>query len=486
MEKIIGREIEKNKLTQILHSKEAEFLALYGRRRVGKTFLIRNFFQGKGLYFELAGEKDASHRMQLDNFHRAVQEVFQPDLPIKQPDSWKEAFSTLTTLVEMQPGKKKVILFFDELPWLATSRSGVIQALDYEWNRKWSRNINIKLIVCGSASSWILEKLIHAKGGLHNRITGTIHLLPFTLGESNHYLNSRGIRLKPIQVLELYMVMGGILHYLRQVEKGKSSTQVINSLCFNKDGFLFSEFNRLFQSLFDRAEVHNKMIREIAKKRNGISREDLLKATRYTSGGTFNKRLQELEKSGFIDVFVPYGKSKKNISIKILDEYSLFFLNWIDPIQKKGSIGYNPNYWLNVSKEPKYRSWSGYAFEAVCLKHVDQIIKSLKIKNLAGEIGNWRFIPSKGSKDIGAQIDLLIDRTDNSINICEIKFSTKEYSIDKSYAKKLAKKIQVFEEKLNLKKQIFLTMITTMGIKNNIWSEDLVDSEVILKDLFDG
>jgi AAA+ ATPase superfamily predicted ATPase len=483
LQTIIGRQSEKEKLSKILSSNEAEFLALYGRRRVGKTFLIHEFFQDRGLYFELTGQKDAGLKMQLDNFYQAVQEAFKPNLPIKKPDSWKEALSILTTLVEAQPRKKKIILFFDELPWLATKRSGMLQALEYEWNRKWSRTDNLKLIVCGSAASWVLEKLIQAKGGLHNRITDTIHLQPFTLGESSRYLKSRGVKLKPMQILELYMVIGGIPHYLRQVEKGKSSTQIINSLCFHKDGFLFTEFNRLFHSLFDHAEVHNKIICEIGKKRNGILRRDLLEATGYKSGGTFKKRLQELKESGFIQEFIPYGKNRKDFTIKIVDEYTLFFLHWIKPVQHRSAFRYNPNYWLNLSKEPRYRIWAGYAFEAVCMKHINQILKKLAIENLALEIGSWHYTSPKKSRETGTQIDLLIDRIDNSINVCEIKFSNNQYSIDKNYARNLDNKTKVFEEKTGTKKQIFLSMITTLGLKKNFYSEDLVDSEVVLKDL---
>ena len=199
-------------------------------------------------------------------------------------------------------------MFFDELPWLATRRAGLLQAMDYEWNSQWSKIENLIVNVCGSAASWILEKLINAKGGLHNRITDTIHLHPFSLNETDLYLSSKGIRLKPMQILELYMVMGGIPHYLRQIKKGQSATQIINSLCFHKDGFLFSEFNRLFESLFDHSEVHNAIIREIAKKRNGILRDGLLKATGLSSGGTLRKRIMELRESGFIDNHAWYKK----------------------------------------------------------------------------------------------------------------------------------------------------------------------------------
>ncbi len=483
MQKIIGRESEKTSLSKLLDSNDPEFLAIYGRRRVGKTFLIHEFFHKKGLYFELIGQKDAGLKMQLDNFYQAVQETFQPKLPIKRPETWKEALSILTTLVESQPGKKKIILFFDELPWLATKRSGLLQALEYEWNRKWSRNKRLKLIVCGSAASWVIDKLIQAKGGLHNRITGTIHLQPFTLGESSRYLKSRGVKLKPLQILELYMAIGGVPHYLRLVEKGKSATQIINSLCFHKDGFLFTEFTRLFASLFDHADIHRKIIYEIAKKRNGILRGELLEAAGYKSGGTFNKRLQELRESGFIQEFIPYGKSRKDFTIKIVDEYTLFYLHWIKPLQDKSAFRYNPNYWLNLSKKPGYLSWAGYAYEAVCMKHIDQILKKLEIENLASGIGSWRYVPPKKSSETGAQIDLLIDRIDDSINVCEIKYSIDKYSIDKNYARNLDNKIRVFEKKTATKKQIFLTLITTLGLKRNFYSEELINSEIELKDL---
>ena len=252
---------------------------------------------------------------------------------------------------------------------------------------------------------------------------------------------------------------------------------------FQNTDHIGSEFNRLFQSLFDHAEVHNKIICEIGEKRNGILRRDLLEATGYKSGGTFKKRLQELKESGFIQEFIPFGKARKDFTIKIVDEYTLFFLNWIKPVQLRSALRYNPNYWLNLSKEPQYRTWTGYAFEAVCMKHIDQILKKLKVESLASEIENWHYLPPKRSKETGAQIDLLINRIDNCINVCEIKFSNTQYSIDKNYARNLDNKVKVFEEKTGTKKQIFLSMITTMGLKKNFYSEDLVDSEVVLKDL---
>ena len=458
-------------------------MSIYGRRRVGKTYLIREFSHNRGIYLEIMGQKDASLKEQLNNFYTSLLEAFNPILAIKKPESWKEGLTILTAILKIIPSKKKIVLFFDELPWLATKKSGILQALEYEWNRNWSKNKNLRLIVCGSAASWVIEKLIFSKGGLHNRITDTIHLKPFTLYETQEYLKSKGIQLKPIQVLELYMVMGGIPHYLKQIEKGKSSTQNINDLCFHKDGFLFSEFERLFRSLFDHSSIHYHIIREIGKKRNGILRNDLLKATGLHSGGTFNKQIKELKESGFVQEFIPFGKTKKDYKLKIVDEYTLFYLYWINPVKSKGSLLYHTNYWLNLFQHPSYQSWLGYAFESVCSKHISQILKKLRIENLALEVGSWHYTPSPKSKEKRAQIDLLINRTDNSIQIFEIKFCKSEFVIDKTYAKKLDNKLSVFEEITNCKKQLFLSMITTLGIKKNLYSEDLIQSEVTLNDL---
>ena len=451
---------------------------------MGKTFLIKNVFEKKVIYIESTGEKDTSYKEQLFNYIKSIERVFSPDIPIKTPASWKEAFAITTVFFKNQPKNKKIILFLDELPWMAKKRSGLIQALDYYWNMEWSRINNLILIVCGSAASWVIDNLINAKGGLHNRLTKIIHLEPFSLGETKHFLINRGIKLQDMQILELCLTTGGIPQYLKQIEKGKSAYQNINDMCFKKDGYLFDEYSRLFASLFDHSDMHEKIISTIAQKPEGISRRELLKKAGKYSGGTFNKHLRELQESGFIEIFIPFGKKKKNYTVKIIDEYTIFHHNWIKEMKNKKMISQNKNYWITLMKEPKWQAWAGYAFEFVCFKHNRKIIKALQIEQVAGEIGNWRFIPKKGSQETGAQIDLLIDRSDDSITICEIKFSKNEYLIDKKYAKSLLNKIEMFEKHFSHKKQIFLSMITTKEIKANIYSEDLIMSQVLLEDLF--
>lgn len=481
---IVGREREIKTLDQLWKSKEAEFLALYGRRRVGKTYLIREYFsENNCVYFEISGEKDGNLHNQLENFTHLFSQSFYNGLSLLTPSHWKDAFELLTKEIQKIPQSKKIVLFFDELPWLAGKKSGILQALDYYWNSFWSKQRNLILIVCGSAASWMLENLINAKGGLHNRLTKTILLKPYPLHGVKIFLQSRNIVLTEKQVLDLFMVFGGIPYYLKQIEKGKSATQIINRVCFQSDGLLYSEFDRLFGSLFEHAEINLAMIRAIAKKRHGLSRGELIKNTSIASGGTLNKRLRELEAAGFIQKYVPYGNKKKEHYYRIIDEYCYFYLTWIEPIKNSG-MKVGKSYWQTKSKTAPAISWSGYAFENICLKHTDQIQEALELQEIACEIGSWRYVPAKRSDDTGAQIDLLFDRADGIISLCEIKHSENIFSVDKSYAKVLKNKIEVFEKHFPTKKQIFLTLITTMGAKSTIWSEEIIHNQVTLKDLF--
>jgi hypothetical protein len=443
--------------------------------------LVREFFESQGNYFELTGKKNSSPTEQLKNFAESFSRTFYSGVELLPLKSWRDALTLLTREIEKSPTKKH-LLFFDELPWLATHKSGFIQALDYFWNSYWSRMPNIKVILCGSAASWMLEHLINARGGLHNRLTRTIQLMPLNLYETQEYLLSRKVRLSEKQLLDLYMSIGGIPYYLNYVEAGKSAEQNIQEICFDMNGVLFTEFKRLFESLFQNAELNLRIVREIASKREGISREELLRKLNASSGGTFNKRLNELQTAGFIQGFIPYRHKKKEQYFRVIDEYSSYYLTWIDPVAEKGFP--QTNYWKLCTRNPRWLAWSGYAFESICLKHLPQILRALRLESIACEIGNWRYIPSKGSKESRAQIDLLFDRQDDAVTLCEIKYSTNKYEIDKSYAKDLKSKLDVFQSKTITSKQLSLALITVNGVKKNLWSEELVSNQVELKDLF--
>lgn len=483
-EEILGREKEKAILDTIWASKEAEFIAIYGRRRVGKTYLIRQYFSNKGLYLEASGAKDMPLKTQLENFMKALSKTFFGGVALATPKSWDEAFTILTQELDKLPRTKKMTIFLDELPWMATKRSNMLQALDYYWNLHWSRMAHVTLIACGSAASWMLEKLIYAKGGLHKRITRKILLEPYTLRETEQFLQSRGITYTHKQIVDLYMAIGGIPFYLKGIKKGCSAAQNINALCFEKNGLLYDEFDNLFESLFEQAELNLQIVRQIVKHGNRISREQLIETTRIQSGGTLNKRLTELEAAGFIQSFLPYGRTARDHYYRVIDEFSLFHLRWIEPYLASKMMHDEHGYWQNMTKTPAVSSWLGLAFETLCLKHIGQIRRTLGIERIACKIGSWQYKPKKGSDEDGVQIDLLFDREDGVITLCEIKYSEQPFAIDKAYAKKLMSKSDVFERRMKTTKQLFIAFITASGLKPSIWSEELVQQQVTIKDFF--
>lgn len=478
---IIGREREIKILNNIYKSNNAEFVALYGRRRIGKTFLIHNMFKAKESFFEISGIKDGDLDDQLQNFTKAFSDKFYPGLKVQRPQNWREAFELLTNEIHKIPKSKKFVFFIDELPWLATKKSSLLQNIDYFWNQIWSKLPNFKLIVCGSAASWILNNLVNAKGGLYNRITKSIKLGAFSLKETKEFLDMKKLKLNHDDIVEIYMIMGGVPFYLNQLTKSASITNQINELCFRGDGLLHTEFPRLFKSLFDESTLNLQIVREIASKRYGVSFKDLLESTGKKSGGRFKLRLEELEASGFIQSFLPIGRKKRGHYYKVVDPYTFFYLKWIENYNTSNVR--SANHWLNNKKTPSYYSWAGLSFELICYLHIDKILSELKLDKMQCRIGDWKYQASKSSEN-GAQIDLVIDREDKAITLCEIKYTGSDFSIDKAYAKQLINKAEKFEEEFGAEKQIFWAIITNQKFKRNIWSEDLISSAVGIKTLF--
>jgi AAA+ ATPase superfamily predicted ATPase len=470
MQKIIGREKELSDLRSLYSSVKSEFVAVYGRRRVGKTFLIRSAFKNN-FTFQMTGLAKASLKQQLTNFHLALtsHDTAKDYSPAK---NWLTAFLQLSQYLDTQ--KRKKVVFIDELPWFDTRKSKFIQGLEHFWNSWASARNDIVLIVCGSATSWMINKLINDKGGLHNRITKRIKLEPFTLYECEKYLKSRKISLDRYQIIQLFMAMGGIPFYWDEVKPGRSAMQNIENICFSETGLLRNEFINLYRSLFNNYEKHINLVSAIAKKSKGLSRDEIIKLSGLPNAGSTTRLLDELEESGFIRKYIPFGRKSRNSLYQLVDFYTHFYLRFI----KKSHPGNNN--WLNAVDTPGYRAWSGYAYEQICMYHLPQIKQSLGIGGVFTTISSWR----SSKKDRGAQIDLIIDRRDQVINICEVKFSINPYSINKKYASELRNKIGAFKSETATRKSVFLTMITTYGIQQNIHSTGLVQGEVKMDDLF--
>lgn len=476
MDNVIGRKEEIKLLHEALKSRSPGLIAVYGRRRVGKTYLIRNTFADR-LVFELTGMYGASLKEQLLQFSKSFQKATGSALALKPPDSWVDAFHALGQFLETQQKRKKLVVFFDEFPWLDGRKSGFLSAFEHFWNTWASRQSHLLVVICGSAASWMIRNIVNNKGGLHQRITQKIRLLPFTLSETEAYIRNLGSNLDRYQLLQLYMAIGGIPQYLNSIAKGDSTARVINKTCFTKDGLLTGEFNNLYGSLFELAENHIKAVRALAMVPGGLTRQEIIDQCGLSSGGRTTLMLEELEESGFIQASHPFDKVSKDAIYRLIDEFSLFYLKFMDKRGTKAN-------WERISEGPSYKIWSGMAFEAVCLKHVEQIKAALYLTGKQTYEGTWRHVPSKGSKEKGAQIDLLIDREDHCINLCEIKFYSEALVIDKSYAAVLQQKLDVFRERVKTKKTLFLTLITTYGIKENSYADLLVHKSLDMNVLF--
>lgn len=468
-----GRQEEKAQLDRLLASREAEFLALYGRRRVGKTYLIREHFK-KQLTFELTGLKDGHLKEQLTHFNKELRERSGKEHDV--PKSWQEAFQQLEAFLKSRRSQKKQVIFLDELPWLASARSRFLPALDHFWNTVLSRDPRYILIICGSAASWMISKVIDHKGGLHNRVTARMKLEPFTLGESSRFLKSRRVTLTEYDQLTLAMVMGGVPHYLKEASPGRSAAQIIDRACFHQNGLLRDEFDRLYASLFDHSDRHVDIVRQLAAHPQGVTRSALTNA--YASGGRLTKTLRELEAAGFISAHAPFAKKSKDSLYRLADEYSLFFLKWID--KKRGQ---GPGTFLKKINSPAWRAWSGYALESLAHKHLRQIKQALGIAEVETNHRSWIHRPDD-TWPKGAQIDLLLDRADQTINLIEIKFSQAHFTITKKYAAELRQKLQVFRDVTGTKKNVFLTFLTTHGITPNAYSRELVQESITTQTLF--
>ena len=478
MTTIIGRKKEQEELGRLYQSGKAEFVVVYGRRRVGKTFLVREFFNEKLDFYhtglsplELEGSK--LQEKQLQSFYFSLKR-YGADIDT-QPTNWLEAFEMLITLLEKKGKNKRQVIFIDEMPWMDTPRSGFITALEHFWNGWAAGQSHLMLIVCGSATSWISDKLIQNKGGLYGRTTYEIHLSPFTLGECETYFKHENIAMDRYDILQCYMAMGGIPYYLSYLQKGCSLAQNIDRLFFQKDGKLRTEFHRLYASLFNDPETYIKVIRLLGQKREGYTRAEIAQHTGIPYGGGLTKILKSLEISDFILPYTYYGESSRNIHYKLTDFYTLFYIHFLDKKSHK-----NPRFWQENLLSPSLNAWRGLSFEEVCFVHQDKIKQALGIASVHTEISPWR---NRKEETEQAQIDMLIDRADRIINVCEMKFTTNDFTIDRKYDAELRRKLDVFATATRCRKSLHPTLVTTYGLKQNEYS-GRVQNVVTMDDLF--
>ena len=474
---LIGRRHEQDLIREYYESPKAELVAVYGRRRVGKTYLIKQCFD-ETFDFYFTGSFETPRSTQLTLFKKELERY--SGRKLRKPKDWYEAFDALREYISSLH-KERVVVFLDELPWMDTPKSGFLSAFSYFWN-SWASSVSgLKLFVCGSATTWMLSKFIGDKGGMHGRVNRQIYLRPFTLYETQQFLKSKGVDWEMYQVTEAYMTMGGIPYYIDMLEGNLSLNENIDHLFFQEGAALRTEYDFIFRSLFRNSKVYRSVVELLANSSVGMSRQNIQEAMKMEDGGFLTEVLDNLCKCDFLRQYAAFGKKEQGQMYQLIDLFSLFHLQFVSKFS-----GQDSHFWSNMQDNPRRTTWQGYAFEQVCLHHIPQIKQKLGISGVLSEVCSWSckaFTDRDGTQHKGTQIDLIIDRRDETINLCECKFSTDAYAISQDYAERLNSRKETFRAVTGTRKSLHTTMITTYGLKRNKYS-DTVQREVTMDDLF--
>lgn len=471
---VVGRDTEIAKLIKTSQKTDAQLIAVYGRRRVGKTYLIRETFRGRFL-FQHAGIYQGTKQEQLSAFYQALLDAgLSADSP--SPQNWMEAFQALKKLIQSSTQKEK-ILFIDELSWMDTPKSDLMKALEHFWNAWASAQNHLTLILCSSATSWMLNKVIHNKGGLYNRLTYKLKLNPFTLHQCREYTQCENLAFSDTQIMELYMILGGIPYYWNLLEKGLSVAQNVDRLFFSEDAPLENEYNCLFASIFRAPKDYLLIIESLSKKKKGLTRNEILQSSRLTGSGIFSQRLEELESCGFIREYHAFGKAAKGSLYQLMDPFILFYHHFLR--RKTG----DPSFWSHQLNTPAMNTWAGLAFEQLCLLHTEQIKKKLGISGILTDVASFSCSANPERGIAGSQIDLVISRADRTINLFEMKYTNGQYTLTKSVLDSLRRKANDFILETGTRHAVHLTMATPYGLVPNTYSGE-IPSQIVAEDLF--
>ena len=468
---IVGREHEQDILRHCVESPRAEFVAVYGRRRIGKTYLVKQYFKDT-FDFYASGIYKVSRTEQLKRWQVQLNRYSGEKRP--RPKDWFEAFDQLRDYLETRPKEDRLVLFIDELPWLDTPKSGFLRALEVFWNSWAADRPGLKLIVCGSATTWMTNKLFGDKGGLHNRVTRPIHLAPFTLNETERYLKSIGLDWSRGEILDTYMIFGGIPYYLSLLRPELSLRQNVDELFFGQDAVLNSEYEFMFSSLFNASRTYRRVVECLSSKLKGLTRPEIMAEIKTVESGMITEVMDNLEKCDFIRRYKAFGKKQRDTLYQLTDMYTLFYLRFV-----KDYKGMNDSAWSTMS-DGKRNVWSGYAFEQVCLSHTNQIKKALEIAGIASDVCSW----TNTNEGKGAQIDLIINRADRVINLCEIKYSAGRYEMTKDYAEWMTERRDLFRAETGTNKTLHLTLVSPYGVVTGK-NTSILQNVVTLEDLFE-
>jgi len=476
MQRIVGREAELKELQRCVDSNRSEFVIVYGRRRVGKTFLVDYFFDGR-YDFSFVGGHRLSKEKQLRNFAKTLKKYANLEKQPKLKD-WDDAFDALVEYLEGLPSDKRKVIFIDEMPWIDTPQSEFVAALETFWNSWGARRSDIIFVASGSASSWMMDKLVENPGGLHGRITNNIYIRPFTLKETEEYLLSRNIVWDRYHILQLYMMIGGIPFYLSLLDPKETLSGNIDRLFFRQNGTLRVEFDELYNAIFSKADKYIEIVELLFRNKQGLTYTEIQKATKM-DGENLTRVLKNLVRCDFVISFQQYGNKTKGTIYRLLDFYTLFYKKFVSGNDSKDEQWCTHNF-----NSHSVESWQGLSFELVCMTHIPQIRQTLGISGISTNASSWRYVADKKNPDEkGAQIDLVIERGDRFVHLCEMKFSATPYTITSEYAEKVRYRTALFKEKTKTTSSPLCTFVTTFGVSKGAHCS-VANSEVQSDDLF--
>lgn len=480
MATIIGRKKEIDELMNIYHRKQSQLIAVYGRRRVGKTYLVRELFKEQFVFHHtgvspLELQDTNQLEAQLTAFNSSLIR-YGAEIETR-PKNWTEAFERLANLISKESREKRLVAFIDEMPWMDTPRSGFMTAFEHFWNGWAAGQDNLMLIVCGSATSWIQDNLINSYGGFYDRVNAEIQLSPFTLHETEELLQMQNVTLSRYDILQLYMTVGGIPMYLSYVYPGLSLAQMIDNLYFNRKAKLKDEFDRLFNSIFRSPEPYKAIVRLLAKRQKGYSREEISEKTGISSGKNLSEILRALEASDFIEYYKPFENNKRNMLYRLTDPFCLFYLDQVDGLNR------SENFWRDNENLPQFHTWRGRAFENACLSHIGQIKSAMGVGGVSSDNSAWTMQGMEGEK--GMQIDLIINRSDRVVNLCEMKFVNTEFEVKNDYEMTLRERLNWMTAHVNRRYNVQMTLVTTYGLKHGVHS-GVFQRVVTLDSLFES
>lgn len=474
---MIGRKEQTVLMQETLSIPKSSFVALTGRRRIGKTYLINQVYRSN-FCLSVTGIQGASLAVQIANFYEKIKEAF-PSLllPNKAPKTWQEVFFILKKGLISLPTDKKQVIFIDELPWICSHKSGFLQLLAHLWNDYLSNQPHFILVICGSSTSWIHQKVFADKGGLHNRVTHRIHLQPFTIKEAKAFFEGNNVRLTENNIALLYMILGGIPFYLEQVKSGESPTVCIERLCFSESGVLRYEYQHLYKALFENAQQHEAIVSVLATAKGGLSREELIQQSKVQAGGPFTRTIEDLILSGFVLEETPFQRKKRGSLYRLIDEYSIFYHRFMRTNRTK-----QEGIWQQIAASQAYKIWTGYAFELLCLRHIPEVKRALGIQGIYSEVSSFRY---QEAGNEGIKVDLLIDRKDNCINLCECKFYDVPFKVTANYAQQLNNRKGIFRAVTETRKTIFTTLISNYPVISNEYSLEAIDKSISMQSFFE-